>query len=92
MNLSRRDFAAALPALIAGLQLAAAQQGQAHEHLRSGAHVFADSPVRRTDILEYRRSCKARRLTLAPFPATNRLLHPTVSLIRLTTTRAKKCL
>jgi mannose-6-phosphate isomerase-like protein (cupin superfamily) len=54
MNLSRRDFAAALPSLIAGSQLAAAQQGQVQAPLPSGVCLFADLPVRRTDTLEYR--------------------------------------
>jgi mannose-6-phosphate isomerase-like protein (cupin superfamily) len=54
MNLSRRDFAAALPALIAGSQFAAAPQEQSQAHLPSGVYAFADLPVRRSDNLEYR--------------------------------------
>jgi mannose-6-phosphate isomerase-like protein (cupin superfamily) len=54
MNLSRRGFAAALPALIAGSHLAAAQEGQAPAHLPSGVYVFADLPVRSAANLEYR--------------------------------------
>ena len=86
MNLSRRGFAAALPALIAGSHLAAAQEGQAPAYLPSGVYVFAARLTWNTV-----RSCRARRLTRATFPSTNRLLRPTVSLIRLTTTRAEKC-
>jgi mannose-6-phosphate isomerase-like protein (cupin superfamily) len=54
MNLSRRGFAAVLPALIAGSHLAATQQGQAEAHLPSGVYLFADLPVRSTANLEYR--------------------------------------
>jgi quercetin dioxygenase-like cupin family protein len=54
MLLSRRDFAAALPALIASARLAAGQQGESSAHLPSGVYVFADLPVRRTNTLEYR--------------------------------------
>jgi mannose-6-phosphate isomerase-like protein (cupin superfamily) len=54
MSLSRRDFAAALPALIAGSRLAVAQQGKTQAHLPSGVYLFADLPVRRSDSLEYR--------------------------------------
>jgi mannose-6-phosphate isomerase-like protein (cupin superfamily) len=54
MSLSRRDFAGALPALIAGTHLFAAQHHQAQAHLPSGVYLFADLPVRSTDNLEYR--------------------------------------
>jgi mannose-6-phosphate isomerase-like protein (cupin superfamily) len=54
MSMSRRDFAAALPAMLAGSHRAAAQQGQTQAHLPSGVYVFADLPVRRTANLEYR--------------------------------------
>jgi mannose-6-phosphate isomerase-like protein (cupin superfamily) len=76
MNLSRRDFAAALPALIAGSRLAAARQGQAQAHLSSGVYVFTDLPVRRSDNLEYRPIMQGQTIDACKFSVHESSLAP----------------
>ena len=76
MSLSRRDFAAALPALIAGSHLAAAQQRQAQAHLPSEVYVFANLPVRRTDNLEYRPILQGQTIDACAFSVHESSLAP----------------
>ena len=76
MSLSRRDFAAALPALIAGSGVAAGQQGQAQPHLPSGVYVFSDLPVRRSANLEYRPILQGRTIDACDFSVHESSLAP----------------
>jgi mannose-6-phosphate isomerase-like protein (cupin superfamily) len=54
MNLTRRDFASALPLLLAGSRFTALQQGEKPEHLPSQVYPFDDLPVQRSPNLESR--------------------------------------
>ncbi len=76
MTLSRRDFAAALPALMKGSKLAAAQQGKVQARLPSGVYVFADLPVRRTDTLEYRPILRGQTVDACTFSVHESSLAP----------------
>jgi quercetin dioxygenase-like cupin family protein len=76
MSLSRRDFAAALPVLLSGARLVAAQQGQTPGHLPSGVYVFADLPLRRTDTLEYRPIIQGQTIDACSFSVHESSLAP----------------
>jgi mannose-6-phosphate isomerase-like protein (cupin superfamily) len=76
LKLSRRDFAAALPALIAGSHLATAQREQAPAQLPSGVYLFANLPVRSTATLEYRPIMQGQTIDACKFSVHESSLAP----------------